>query len=124
MRGTGFGWNAEVLVNFYAPVSTNPLHHLVKKEHIWPWGAKQQAAFEKANILVKQIKALRISRWGCHLCFRNPGWHGLDIIAKTTKGVSAPGVLVPNVRRGRDQMNIRCTPIEQHLLVGVLRFCR
>lgn len=24
-----------------------PLYHLVKKGHIWDWGAKQQATFEK-----------------------------------------------------------------------------
>lgn len=63
-RGTGFGRNSEVLVNFYAPVSTNPSYHLVKKEHIWHWGAKQQAAFEKAKILVKLIKAFGISQVG------------------------------------------------------------
>lgn len=57
-RGTGLGRNSEVLLNFYAPVSTNPLCHLVKKEHIWHWGAKQQAAFEKQKYWSNRLKLL------------------------------------------------------------------
>lgn len=42
----------------------HPLYHLVKKEHPWNWGAKQQAAFEEAKILVKLITAFGISQVG------------------------------------------------------------
>lgn len=38
--------------------------HLVKKGHMWNWGSEQQAAFEKAKILVKQVMVLGLSPAG------------------------------------------------------------
>ena len=35
--------------------------HLVKKGHIWDWRLEQQVMFEKARILMTQMKALGIS---------------------------------------------------------------
>lgn len=34
---------------------------MIKKEYMWDWGSEQKAAFEKAKILVKQVKALDLS---------------------------------------------------------------
>lgn len=42
----------------------HPLYHLEKKGHIWNWGSEHQVTFEKAKILVKQIKALGLSQAG------------------------------------------------------------
>lgn len=35
---------------------------LVKKGHVWDWDSEQQEAFEKAKLLMKQVKALGISQ--------------------------------------------------------------
>lgn len=40
----------------------HPLYCLLKKRHVWDWGTEQQAAFEKAKVLVEQIKALGIAQ--------------------------------------------------------------
>ena len=42
----------------------HPLYHLVMRGHTWDWGLEQQAAFQMAKILVKQIKVLGISQAG------------------------------------------------------------
>lgn len=44
-----------------------PFYHLVKKEHVRDWGSEQQATVEKAKMLVKQTKALGVSRAGLPL---------------------------------------------------------
>ena len=56
--------------DFYSSPGTLPLSfippgkEIVCVEHVWDWGSEQQATFEKAQILVKQIKALGISQVG------------------------------------------------------------
>lgn len=40
----------------------HPLYCLLKKRHVWDQGTEQQAASEKAKVLVKQIKALGIAQ--------------------------------------------------------------
>ena len=54
------------LEDFYSPPGRVPPPPLClgKRRYMWEWGSQHQAAFEKAKILVKQIKALAISPAG------------------------------------------------------------
>lgn len=90
-----------------------PLYHLVKKGYIWGWGAEQLAAFEEAKVLVSWNLIGRVAT--SMSCFSKPGRHGLDIMAKAMKGVSALKVLAPIMEGSRDQIHL----IEQPVMVRI-----
>lgn len=99
-----------------------PLYQLVKKGYIyiWDWGAEQLATFEKAKILVSwNLTGKVATSMGC---FSKPGRHGLDIMAKTTKGMSALRVLAPTMERSRDQIHLIELPFINGWVVNMLHW--
>ena len=77
--------------------------HLVKKGHIWDWGSEQQATFEKARILMRQIKALGIPQTGIpfELDVSRTPEVGVRDCGRDNKGETAHRILVP--ARERDK---------------------
>lgn len=103
-RGSGFCGSSGTSVNFCTPLSARPSAHCITslRRGTWARGAEPQAAFEKAEMLARQITALGISPAGC-TCIRwfgNPGRHGLALWQQESKRAECPWLLVPATGRG------------------------
>ena len=81
---------------------------------MWDWGCEQQAASEKAKILVKQVIVLGISQAGLpfkldvSVTLEYMGW----ALTEIREGERTPRILVSVLEEGKNLS----TPIEQRLL--------